>query len=115
MTPQMIKVLKKFVLDEKFVNEINNKNINDSWYKWFVRASLRHRYLTRNLKSLYLNMSWDGKELTLNRNNYTTIEWKGVFTIDELMILEEKFHISNDFILEPLIMWDDLKKKENEL
>lgn len=112
MTPQMIKVLKKFALDKKFVNEINNKNINDTWYKWFVHASLRHRYLTRNFKSLYLNMSWEGKELTLNRNNYITSEWKGVFTIDELMIFEEKFHISNDFILEPLIIRHDVKKGE---
>lgn len=109
------KIIKIFELDSKY--EADRKRIQEKikkeeevWREEFVHGSLRHKYITRHFKSVYLNISWDKKELTLNRNKYKTTEWKAFFTLDELMELESKHKISNDFILEPCVVWNRLKE-----
>lgn len=112
--------LNRFTIDPKFVENkekiismIEEKYYEFHWVENFICGTLKHKYLSRNFKKLYLNMSWDERELTLNFNDYKTREWKAFFTIDELKKLESKYKISNDFILKPDTVWDCYDKDGN--
>lgn len=90
----------------KIVEKIKELKEEEFWFEECVSCTLRHKYLTKNLRKQHLNMSWDKKELTLNFNHYKTKEWKAFFTLDEIMELENKHKISNEFILEPHTVWN---------
>lgn len=90
----------------KIVEKIKEEKEEEFWFEECVYCTLRHKYLTKNLRKQYLNMSWDKKELTLNFNKYKTKEWKAIFTIEEILELENKYRISKGFILEPHTVWN---------
>lgn len=90
----------------KIVEKIKEVKEEEFWFEECVYCTLRHKYLTKNLRKQYLNMSWDKKELTLNFNNYKTKEWKAIFTIEEILELENKYRISKEFIVEPHTVWN---------
>ena len=90
----------------KIVEKIKEVKEEEFWFEECVYCTLRHKYLTKNLRKQYLNMSWDKKELTLNFNKYKTKEWKAIFTIEEILELENKYRISKEFIVEPHTVWN---------
>lgn len=90
----------------KIVEKLKEIKEEEFWFEEFVYCTLRHKYLTKNLRKQYLNMSWDKKELTLNFNRYKTKEWKAIFTIEEILELENKYRISKEFIVEPYTVWN---------
>lgn len=90
----------------KIVEKIKEVKEEEFWFEECVYCTLRHKYLTKNLRNQYLNMSWDKKELTLNFNRYKTKEWKAIFTIEEILELENKYRISKEFIVEPHTVWN---------
>lgn len=61
--------------------QIKETEKESEWVEEIISVSLKHKYLTKNGKKLYLNISWDNKELTVNFNNYTTREWKAFFLL----------------------------------
>lgn len=91
---------------KKIVEKIKEEKEEEFWFEECVYCTLRHKYLTKNLRKIYLNMSWNKKELTLNFNDYKTKEWKAIFTIEEILELENKYKISNEFILKPCTIWN---------
>ena len=90
----------------KIVEKLKEIKEEEFWFEECLYCTLRHKYLTKNLRKQYLNMSWDKKELTLNFNRYKTKEWKAFFTIEEMLELENKYRISKEFIVEPHTVWN---------
>lgn len=89
--------------------QIKETEKESEWVEEIISMSLKHKYLTKNGKKLYLNISWDNKELTVNFNNYTTREWKAFFSIDEIKELNVKYEILHDFELEAHTIWKKYK------